>query len=86
MPEWVVAVPAWGERYLTLFEKYAFPSLHASLRQAGIQARFIIHTDNCERLVPLVRGRYAASFYDAPMYAKGGGQHTMLGICQREAL
>lgn len=85
--EWVVAVPAWGERCLGLFERHVFPAVDAALRHARVcRPLFIVHTDNAARLKPLFLGRYDVDFHAAPLYAAGGGQHTMLGICQRDAL
>lgn len=46
MRSWVVAIPMWGNRYISLFIKYAAPALLRALRDFDEPVRFVIHTDD----------------------------------------
>lgn len=42
---WLIGVPAWGERCVPLFIKYALPSIKAAMHGASGHVRFMVHTD-----------------------------------------
>jgi hypothetical protein len=47
----VIGVPAWGQNYVDLAVGYTIPATIAALRHDGItDARFMIHTDQTERM------------------------------------
>ncbi len=44
-PSWLVSVPAWGDRCVSLARSIVIPSLIAAARLATRPVRFIVHTD-----------------------------------------
>ncbi len=81
MADWLIVIPAWGERALDYLQTTSLPSVQAALDYAGVTtARFIIHTDN-ERLVrKLVPG---ALTLPAPTCVS---KYHGLGYCHQQAI
>lgn len=51
MTVWVVALPVWGERYLSIFEQAAWPALKIALGELnGDRIILAIHTDQQDRM------------------------------------
>lgn len=83
----VISIPAWGERASRLAEKWAIPSLLASLDSAGVDdAHFVIHTDRQHEIIQaLAQGRYGFSIRDVPM-ATDTPTHERFSACHREVI
>lgn len=56
MAQWVIVLPAWGEWYVSLCERYTIPALRAAIAimPAGQTFVFHVYTDAPERLEPLL--------------------------------
>lgn len=54
---WLISVPVWGARYVSVFEVMAAPALFAAVDHLGASVKFIIHTDAPERISAIFQGR-----------------------------
>ncbi len=45
-PRWLISVPCWDEYHVNTFLKYVLPSLRVAIKEAGVRAHLIIHTED----------------------------------------
>lgn len=80
---WLVAIPAWGQRCLDIFEKATLPAALAAAKYSNSQIRFLIHTDNPARLALSMKG---CEVEFRPVPVAGRDPHHKLGHANREAI
>lgn len=69
MSQWWISVPAWGERYLSIFERATMPALQFAIRELQSQnhnVEIVIHTDNRDRAAQAVGGVADTHFLEVP--------------------
>lgn len=79
---WFISVPAWGSRCISSFRHFGLPSIVNALDCAGAKARFLIHTDEEQKLRSAMSGLDAV-FRPVPQAVS---IHHSLGAAHREAI
>ena len=75
-------MPAWGERCISAMESVTLAATQQSARHCGAELRFIIHTDQPDRLAKRMPG-LEVEFLPVP---PGSEPHGKLGNAHRQAL
>lgn len=78
---WVIGVPAWGKRYVEHFLAVGLPRLLEAVDFAGVEARYVVHTDRPGDLEAAFAGR-AVTFPPVP----DGKLYVAFGRAHAEAL
>lgn len=83
MADWLIAVPAWGERCLDAFLGVVLPSLRLALLGTRGHVRWVVHTDQPQR----VQARFGKNA-DLTLLPEPDGDkpHGQLGNANRDAL
>jgi len=82
MRDWLISMPAWGDRCVGAFVNTVLPAIRAAANGRG-RFRFLIHTDQSARISRAIGGDYQREFRPVP---PGLNAHYSLGDANREAL
>lgn len=75
MKRWLISVPVWGDRYHAVFERCAAPALviaaqrlrdHLLARGEDCDVRFVVHTDNPQRVASSALSEQLTTFRPLP--------------------
>lgn len=86
IPDFVIALPAWGRSYVDLCTRFTIPALKAALARASRirerNVRFIVHTDDPDRMAEALF-EFEVHFYRVPPHPK---PFHAFSIAHREAI
>src|SRR4051794_16826425 len=82
MTDWLISTPAWGDRCVKLACAVAIPAIKVALAQRSGGHRFLVHTDQPEKVRAVLQG----SKYTLLPVPPGGNSHYSLGNANRDAI
>lgn len=82
MTDWLIVVPAWGERCLTALCEATLPALQVGLSRVTGSVRWVVHTDQPNR----VRAALGRADLELRKVPGGSAPHGKLGEAHRDAL
>jgi hypothetical protein len=82
MTQWVIVIPAWGDRCVRCTRDFGIPSIKIAMKRAKLPFRFHVYTDQRDKLAPSMVG-LQHKFFDPPTPQ---GTHRMLGLVHGHAL
>jgi hypothetical protein len=80
--DWLISTPAWGDRCVKLACEVAIPAIKLALAQRSGGHRFVVHTDQPERMGAVLRG----SEHTLLPVPSGENSHYSLGNANRDAI
>ena len=84
---WVVLTPAWGERHVALLESVVLPAILAAAGGASGSVRFIVHTDQPERLARVFSFTcHGVEFRDPVACNERDSRHIKMSACHRDGV
>jgi hypothetical protein len=81
---WLIAIPAWGQRCIDLFTRKALPAISAARAGVTGDMRLIVHTDQPDAIFRALGQSFAGSMV-RPV-PPGKSPHDSFGIAHRQAL
>jgi hypothetical protein len=82
--DWLIAVPAWGQRCVDLFVNKALPAIGAASGGISGRARLVVHTDQPDAVFRRLGSAFEGSFVCA--VPPGKTPHESFGHAHRQAL
>jgi hypothetical protein len=85
MVDWLIHVPAWGQRCVPLFINVVLPAIRPAMFRASGRVRFMVHTDNP---IPISEalGDCEHEIRTLPALQPRQNAHHRMGMCNREAM
>ncbi len=86
MSKWLISVPCWGDYHVNTFLKYVLPSLRVAIKQAGVRAHLIIHTEDQRVFIAGYTLPHDELDIELRTPAHGSTHHTTYGNCHRDVI
>ncbi len=86
MSRWIISVPCWGDYHVNTFLKYVLPSLRVAIKEAGVHAHLIVHTEDQRVYIAAYMMPYNELEIELRTPPHTSNQHVTYGNCHRDVI